>query len=237
MRDGNLHPEPHLQIRVAQRVNPPAEGDGVDWTPFTGEVVSSNAQCSVAAGDRVAGFGPPGDEIVVPPWAVTAVPPEHPPEDAALLPLAGVAARVARTVGARAGDAACVIGSGILAELIGEALRAAGLEEVAVMRAPGTDVPSIAVDATGDPEVILQLLENTPRRARVALVGASRGRTVDVDFYRTVHQRGLEVIGVPDFGPLASIGTDEDRERDLAAARVLVRSVRRAPQRQSRHDD
>jgi hypothetical protein len=225
-RDDNLLPEPHVRIRVTQRATPPAGGNEVGWTPFTGEVVASDAQCPVAAGDRVAGFGPPGAEIVVPPWAVTAVPPGLGTEDAALLPLAGVAARAARVVGAMAGDAACVIGSGVLAELVGDALRAAGLDEVAVASVPGPDLPLMVVETTGDPAVILKLLESAPRLARVALVGASRGRTVDVDFYRTVHQRGLEVVGVHDFGPLSEIAAGEDRARDLAAAGDLVRSMR-----------
>ncbi len=226
-RDDDRRPETQVRIRVTQRPTPSTASADGGWTPFAGEVVAADPQSPVAAGQRVAGFGPPGAEIEVPAWAVAAVPAELAAETAALLPVAAVAARAARLVGGRAGDAAQVIGNGILAELVGEALRAAGLARVTVASAPGADLPHVVVDTTGDPAVISTLLEGTPRLGCVALVGASRGRTVDVDFYRTVHQRGLEVVGVHDFGPFSPIAVGEERIRDLAAAAVLVRSAPR----------
>ena len=162
-RDANLPREPQLRIRVTQRAALPAASDGA-WTPFAGDILTGEPHCSMAEGDRVAGFGPAGAEIVVPWWVVVPVPRGAALRDAALLALAELAARTAPVV----------------------------------------------VDTTGDPAVILSVFDQVPRRGRVVLVGASGGRTADVDFYRTVHQRGLEVTGVDDSGLLSAIGTDQD---------------------------
>lgn len=216
-------PEPRVRIRVAQSAGP--EGAPDAWTPFVGEVLGAPPASRVAVGQRVAGFGPRGDEIEVPPWAVASVPDDLASERALLLPLAAVAVRAARRVGARAGDA-CVVGTGVLAELVAQALRAAGLPRVTAAAEVAAELPGVVVDTTGDPAVIAELLERTPRRGRIALVGACGGRTVDVDFYRTVHQRGLEVIGIHAFGPLSAIASDDDRASDLAAAETLLRAAR-----------
>jgi hypothetical protein len=208
-RDANLPREPRVRIRVTQRATPPAASDGA-WTPFTGDVLTCEPHCSMAEGDRVAGFGPPGAEIVLPGWAVVPVAGGATLGDSAPLSLAELAARTAHVVRAGAGDAASVIGCGMFARLIEAALRCAGLEKVTVVSAPGADLASVVVDTTGDPGVVLSVFDRVPRRGRVVLVGASGGRTADVDFYRTVHQRGLEVIGVDDSGLLSAIGTDQD---------------------------
>jgi threonine dehydrogenase-like Zn-dependent dehydrogenase len=199
-----------MRVRVAQRATVPTASDGA-WAPFTGDVLTSEPHCSMTEGDRVAGFGPPGAEIVLPWWAVVPVPTGSAFRETALLPLAELAARTADVVRAGAGDAASVIGCGMFARLIEAALRCAGLEKVTVASAPGADLASVVVDTTGDPAVVLSVFDRVPRRGRVVLVGASGGRTADVDFYRTVHQRGLEVTGVDDFGLLSAIGTDQDR--------------------------
>jgi threonine dehydrogenase-like Zn-dependent dehydrogenase len=158
---------------------------------------------------------------------VAAVPADISTEQAALLPLAAIAARAARMVGGRAGDRATVIGSGVLAELVRDALCAAGLTDVTIAATPGDEIPRVVIDTTGDPAVISELLVRAPRLGHLALVGAGRGRTADVDFYRTIHQRGLEVVGVHEHGPLSPIVTTEDRARDLATAAALVGSARR----------
>jgi threonine dehydrogenase-like Zn-dependent dehydrogenase len=215
-------PEASVRVRVASRASAASEGDAAAWSAFAGEVVSSEAPGGVPVGARVAGFGPQGDEVRVPAWAVAVVPEGMAPEMAATLPLAAVAARAARLVGAGAGESACVIGSGRLPDLVAAALRAAGARDVSVVTAPGEAVPPLVVDTTGDPAVIRALLEGAPRLGRSALAGASHGRTTDVDFYRTVHHRGLEVVGVHEFGPLSDVSTPADRTRDLEAAGRLL---------------
>jgi len=226
MREANLLPEPHVRVAVTARAMAAADADSAAWTAFAGEILATEGQAPVPVGARVAGFAPAGADVRVPTWAVIAVPADLAVEAAALLPLAGVAARAARLAGIRVGEPARVIGGGSLAELVAAALRAAGAREVAVTPEPGADLPTVVVDTTGDPAMILRLLESAPRLARVVLAGPSRGRTIDVDFYRTVHQRGLEVLGVHDFGPLSAIAAGDDREHDLATAAALVGSAR-----------
>ena len=208
-RDANLPREPQLRIRVTQRAALPAASDGA-WTPFAGDILTGEPHCSMAEGDRVAGFGPAGAEIVVPWWVVVPVPRGAALRDSALLSLAELAARTAHVVRSGAGDAATVIGSGMFARLVGAALRCGGLEKATVVSALAAELAPVVVDTTGDPAVILSVFDQVPRRGRVVLVGASGGRTADVDFYRTVHQRGLEVTGVDDSGLLSAIGTDQD---------------------------
>lgn len=217
-------PEARVRVSVAARSLPAIAGDSAAWTAFAGEVVAIDGAAPVTVGARVAGFGPAGDEVWVPTWAVCAVPVELAPQAAATLPLAGVAARAARVARIRAGEPARVIGGGSFAELVAAALRAAGTREVAITPEPGANLPAVVVDTTGDPATILSLLESAPRHARIVLAGPSHGRTIAVDFYRTVHQRGLEVLGIHDFGPLSAIAARDDRERDLATAASLVGS-------------
>jgi threonine dehydrogenase-like Zn-dependent dehydrogenase len=213
-----LHPDTTVRVRVTERGAPRAEVRGSVWTALVGRVLP--------AGERVAGFGPPGDEIDVPSWAVAPVPDDLDDDRAALLPLAAVAVRIARLLGARAGEEACVIGADALADLIAAALRARGLPRVAVVPTSPSEVPRVVVETTGEQTVISNLLETAPPSGRIALLGQGLGRTVDVDFYATVHKRGLRVVGAHDFGPLSGIGTAEDRQHDIDAAAALVREIR-----------
>jgi threonine dehydrogenase-like Zn-dependent dehydrogenase len=116
------------------------------------------------------------------------------------------------------GERAVIVGSGALAELVGVAFSGAGA--VVTMLPRVEDVPAlaaatVAVDTTGDPEVILGLLERVAQMGRVVLLETTRGRTVDVDFYRAVHLRGLQVVGVA-----------EPEAEDVAAAEELVAHAR-----------
>lgn len=98
-------------------------------------------------------------------------------------------------------DAVVSVGEGALSTALAAALAERGLR---VASAPATgdvaDAPRGAVvfETTGDPAVVRRLLESAPLFTRILLLGAGNGRRLDVDLYRTVHQRGLEVIGVAD---------------------------------------
>lgn len=52
----------------------------------------------------------------------------------------------------------------------------------------------IAIEATGNPQVIPSLFRFVRRRGRVILLGSPRGKT-EVDFHDEVHTLGLQVIG------------------------------------------
>jgi D-arabinose 1-dehydrogenase-like Zn-dependent alcohol dehydrogenase len=99
------------------------------------------------------------------------------------------------------GDRVAIVGAGSLAAAVSTALAEAGIQAAA---APGTaDAAALSgltvlLETTGEAAVILRLLEEAPPFARIALLGAGQGGTLDVDLYRTVHQRGIEVIGVAD---------------------------------------
>jgi hypothetical protein len=131
---------------------------------------------------------------------------------------AALAVRAVRRLRASRGERAAIIGSGPLAELLRTALEEAGVEvvegAVTPEGSPRDDV-TLVLETTGDPNVIAGLLERAPRLARVALMGPTAGRVADVDFYRTVHQGGLEVIGLSETIPAAP--------EDVALARELLR--------------
>ena len=59
--------------------------------------------------------------------------------------------------------------------------------------------PSVVIDATGNPNVIPIALELCKERGRVVILGSPRGVTKEIDFYKTVHKRGLQVIGAHDY--------------------------------------
>jgi 2-desacetyl-2-hydroxyethyl bacteriochlorophyllide A dehydrogenase len=64
-----------------------------------------------------------------------------------------------------------------------------------LMEITGGSGPEIVIEATGVPEVINTALNLTARMGRVVILGSSRGKTSEVDFYFPVHKRGLTIIG------------------------------------------
>jgi len=55
--------------------------------------------------------------------------------------------------------------------------------------------PSVVIDAADDANVIPIALELCKERGRVAILGSPRGVTKQIDFYKIVHKRGLQIIG------------------------------------------
>ncbi len=51
------------------------------------------------------------------------------------------------------------------------------------------------IEATGNPQALIQGLESTADFGRVALVGCSRTPTESLDFYNLVHLHGINIIG------------------------------------------
>ncbi len=134
------------------------------------------------------------------------------------VPLLARGVRAASRARVVPGENAVLVGTGEFAEVARIAFAEAGAVVTMVPGIDGLPAPaeaSLLIDATGDPEVILTLLERAAKTARIVLMETTRGRTVDVDFYRTVHLRGLEVIGV-----------GEPEPTDVAAAEALLARIR-----------
>ncbi len=61
--------------------------------------------------------------------------------------------------------------------------------------AVGRDTADVVIDATGIAEAIHPCLDLAGFRARLILLGSSRGETEKVNFYRDVHKKGVTIIG------------------------------------------
>lgn len=194
----------------------------------------------VRPGDVVAAFGPVTDRAVCRRGSLFVLsgddlPGGVPESEAALLPLAALALHVADLLAPLEGSVA-VHGLSAVGLLAALGMRRAGDGPVSAVdgrearRRLGTafgtapvwaSLPlgeewSRAVDATGDPEAIVRLLDAMAPMGRIALVGPSRGRTVSADLYSTVHRRGLLVIGIP-APPSVTMALDRETMRRAAS--------------------
>ena len=79
----------------------------------------------------------------------------------------------------------------------------------------------VILEATGNPETIPAVLRLAKKSGRVVLLGSHRGVTSQVDFYNTVHKKGLTIIGVHDSTRSNSLHTDVDAIFKLILQRGL----------------
>lgn len=115
------------------------------------------------------------------------------------------------------GECVAVIGLGLIGNFAGQvsaaagATRVVGIDPVAARRALAQQcgftatyasseqtsgrLPEVIIEATGHPAVINEALRLAPPGARVILLGSSRGQTAQVNFYKDVHRKGLQIIG------------------------------------------
>lgn len=56
-------------------------------------------------------------------------------------------------------------------------------------------LPDIVVDATGVPDVIMSAMSLVADGGKVILLGSPRGKSSEVDFYRDLHARSIQLIG------------------------------------------
>jgi threonine dehydrogenase-like Zn-dependent dehydrogenase len=132
--------------------------------------------------------------------------------------------RAVRRLRPRAGERAVVVGVGPLGAAVRAVLTDVGVHAGVTEAVPGSetlDGVTLLIDTTGDPAVIAALLETAPPLSRVGLLASNGGGLADVDFYRTVHQRGLDVVGVSDATPPAP--------EDVRAAEDLARRTETSP--------
>ncbi|UCD36744.1 MAG: zinc-binding alcohol dehydrogenase [Fidelibacterota bacterium] len=157
---------------------------------------------------------------------VIAVPEGVLPEEAAALPLVGIALQGIRKSQVTIGESVAVLGLGLIGNLAGQlahicgAIYLVGIDpdpwrrELALSCGFDAAVASVeeaqrggdpqleeaglfevVIEAAGVPEAVVQAFELASPFGRVILLGSIRGRTEQVDFYTTVHRKGLTVIG------------------------------------------
>lgn len=83
---------------------------------------------------------------------------------------------------------------------------------------------NIVIETSGSENGLLKCLEYTAKNARVALTGCNRAMTQPVDFYKYVHTRGVNIIGVhgqtrPQFNSYPGNWT---AKRDIATVLQLI---------------
>ncbi len=66
-------------------------------------------------------------------------------------------------------------------------------------RAAGDRGPSVVIEASGQPDAVIEAFRLAAAQARVVLLASTRGETGKVNFYKDVHWKGLTVIGAHNF--------------------------------------
>ncbi len=66
----------------------------------------------------------------------------------------------------------------------------------------------VVIEATGNPETIPKVLTLVKKMGRVILLGSHRGVTSQVDFYNSVHKKGLTIIGAHDSSRYGTLRAD-----------------------------
>lgn len=146
-------------------------------------------------------------------------------EEAAFFQLLAISLQAVRKTRLEVGEAAAVIGAGLVGLLALQVCRAAGalpviaidsdrkrlkraerlgadLTEQAVETTEFLQTSSaqaegvqVVIEATGNPAALETACQIASFGGRLALLGSSRGATESFDFYKQVHKRGLTLIG------------------------------------------
>jgi L-iditol 2-dehydrogenase len=169
-------------------------------------------------GDRVVVRAAHASSVVEDASQVVPIPSGLAMEEALFSHLASIALQGVRKGRVEIGDRVAVIGAGLIGLLAIQWARVAGASRViAVDLAPdrrelaqsfGADEAlepgspegasndvSLVIEATGAPSAIVEAFSICGARGRVVLLGSTRGPVPNVDFYGSVHKKGLEVIG------------------------------------------
>jgi len=148
--------------------------------------------------------------------------------EASFLIIASMSLQAVRKASVELGEAVMVMGGGILGLFAVQLARCAGAAPV-IMVDPdparrefalsfgadhafdpddvGSRLPSavheggpqIVIEASGQPAALTEAIRSAGPRGRVALLGCTRDRNVDVDFYLDVHKTGISLIGAHNF--------------------------------------
>lgn len=145
-------------------------------------------------------------------------------DDAAMVPIAGIALTAVRMAPVELGDTVVVYGLGLVGQLAARLYRLGGARPVIgidriparldiagasgvvpinatrgdvvgnVVAVTGERGPDVVVEATGSPPVIVECLRLVREGGRVVLLGSPRG-LVEVDAYSLIHRKGVTLIG------------------------------------------
>jgi 2-desacetyl-2-hydroxyethyl bacteriochlorophyllide A dehydrogenase len=207
-----------------------------------GVVVAAGSQSGLVAGDRVAVAAPHASVVTVPARGCYPIPATVPFGAAAFTQLGVIARCGVNAAEIRPGAAVCVLGSGIVGSLALRLAVAAGAGRVTAVarsrrreplaRAGGADAfvvqdgstaldeigADVVIDATGDPQALLQAVAAVRRGGRIVLLGSPRGVTEGLPV-GVIRDEGLTVVG-------AHISTlTRGRERAPDAVGVEARAV------------
>ncbi len=180
---------------------------------------------ALKAGDRVASRSRHASHAVVKASRCHKLPGELSDEEATFFQLLAIALQAVRKTRLDIGEAAAVMGAGLVGLLALQVCRAAGalptividadagrLRRAAALGADETRLarhidqhdldanaissrPPVVIEATGNPAALETACQLAAFGGRVALLGSSRGASSDFDFYKRVHKRGLTLIG------------------------------------------
>lgn len=191
---------------------------------MVGSVLAVGSEVSgLEPGDRVFCYGPHWSTVTVPSAMAVPVPDGVDPHGAGFTSLSTISLQGIRKAGVEIGSRVAVLGTGLIGLFAVEWARVAGADEVWVVEpvadrhplataAGATRVfgswqevaaaglaPEVVVDCTGAGDAIVGALEICARRGTVVVLGSPRGQAESVDFYRTVHLKGLTVVGAHDY--------------------------------------
>ncbi len=194
---------------------------------LVGRVLAAGAAVeNIRPGQRVVMDAPHGSVGVVDVrrGTVVPIPDDLSNEEAAFIPLAGIALSAPRMAPVELGDSVAVYGLGLVGQLAARLYRLAGARPVigldliggrldvaaaagiTPVNTAGTDVRAavdrlcggsgvdVVVEATGSPDVIPASLALAAEGGRVVLLGSPRGPS-RIDAYSLIHRPGISVIG------------------------------------------
>lgn len=180
---------------------------------------------ALKSGDRVVCRAAHQSHALVDAGDCLQVPAQLADEEAAFFALLAIAMQGVRKARIELGESVAVLGAGLvgilamrLAQLSGavpvvgidlderrlELAKQVGADETLVGddRAPdklrvllGGAGAEVVIELTGAPAAVVTSFQMAAPRGRVVLAGSTRGLTSEVNFYRDVHKKGLQVIG------------------------------------------
>lgn len=191
-----------------------------------GEIVQVGADVrGLRIGDRVASKSRHASHALVKEALCHQLPPKLDDEHATFFQLLATSLQAVRKTRLELGEAAAVLGAGLVGQLALQVLRVAGaMPAVAIDNHQGrlnlahelgadeiasaakaaedsiatgalADSFQVVVEATGNPAALQTACDITAFGGRIALLGSSRGATESFDFYKRVHKKGITLIG------------------------------------------
>lgn len=203
-----------------------------------------------APGDRVVSYSAHASHVLQDPDWIVRLPDGLSPERAVFACLGAVVLQGVRKAAIDLAECVTVIGQGLLGLLADQLCRLSGAlpvvaadvreEPLATALRLGADqavllpresfpfAPSVVIEVTGSPQAILEALRICRPSGRIVLLGSSRGITEQVDFYSTVHRKGLVLLGAHDWVRPKSGRSPHwwSWEEDINAVLELIRAGR-----------